>query len=618
MSCQASNVLHRNTKWYFRQWVPGNLQSKLQLREIKRVLPASDLQSARSMAKLLTENLKGTWDMLKELQLSPAQARMFINRELTRFIAELEEPIGSNVLHRPINNEEIRAYTEFASEKMAVPAMRLKHQDFYGRIYERLQQENICYSEHETHCLNLRQGNRIVEELLRGQVELCSALIEGLHDPLSDHYEQRKEEITKAARLDIDDDLNPNNLFQNPTETLGKWEKGLSIQYAKDENKEYRTTSAIPVLKELAEAFIRENRVSQKWVETTEAMYQTLFRLWFEHFGEEYDIRNLTRAQYIDFFENVLQRIPKNWKKKFPDKTLQDAVKLTNVPCLAGKTLKNYHAGYNAFLGWCVIQEYIVRNPIETFTYHPTPSSQKPVYSEEDVGKIIDAMGKWSFTGIGGNKKTQLRWIVLFGMMHGCREGEICQLMIDDIGTNAGIPCFRIHFSEERKTRTKTEQSQRLVPIHPILLKLGFLQYWQHRKSECEKHPEQEPLLFPFLTRTKDGKYTRNFYNAYSKFNANLFADTKKTFHSFRHRAITVLLDQGASLPLVQGIVGHFEGSDKSVTVRSYYHPQLEAKLQVLKLMPYPENLASRLKMCESSDKQIAEQITSLQVIEGV
>ncbi len=192
MSCQASNVLHRNTKWYFRQWVPGNLQSKLQLREIKRVLPASDLQSARSMAKLLTESLKGTWDMLKELQLSPAQARMFINRELTRFIAELEEPIGSNVLHRPINNEEIRAYTEFASEKMAVPAMRLKHQDFYGRIYERLQQENICYSEHETHCLNLRQGNRIVEELLRGQVELCSALIEGLHDPLSDHYEQRK------------------------------------------------------------------------------------------------------------------------------------------------------------------------------------------------------------------------------------------------------------------------------------------------------------------------------------------------------------------------------------------------------------------------------------------
>ena len=83
-------------------------------------------------------------------------------------------------------------------------------------------------------------------------------------------------------------------------------------------------------------------------------------------------------------------------------------------------------------------------------------------------------------------------------------------------------------------------------------------------------------------------------------------------------RKMVVLLDQGASLPLVQGIVGHFEGSDKSVTVRSYYHPQLEAKLQVLKLMPYPENLASRLKMCESSDKQIAEQITSLQVIEGV
>lgn len=63
--------------------------------------------------------------MLKELQLSPAQARMFINRELTRFIEKLEEPMGSNVLSRPINDEEIRAYTEFASEKMVQPAMRL-------------------------------------------------------------------------------------------------------------------------------------------------------------------------------------------------------------------------------------------------------------------------------------------------------------------------------------------------------------------------------------------------------------------------------------------------------------------------------------------------------------
>lgn len=71
--------------------------------------------------------------------------------------------------------------------------MRLEHQDFYERTYERLQQENTSYSERETYCLNLRQGNRIVEELLRGQIELCSALIEGLHDPLSDRYGQKKE-----------------------------------------------------------------------------------------------------------------------------------------------------------------------------------------------------------------------------------------------------------------------------------------------------------------------------------------------------------------------------------------------------------------------------------------
>jgi len=230
---------------------------------------------------------------------------------------------------------------------------------------------------------------------------------------------------------------------------------------------------------------------------------------------------------------------------------------------------------------------------------------------------MIDAVGEWVFSGIDGDKKRQLRWIILFGMMHGCREGEICQLMIDDIGIHAGIPCFRIHSSEERDTRTKTEQSQRLVPIHPMLLKLGFLEYWKDRTNEHEKNPGREPLLFPFLTRAKDGKYTRNFYNAYSKFNASLFAGTKKTFHSFRHRAITALLDKGTSLPLVQGIVGHFEGSDKSVTVRSYYHPQLDAKLKVLKQMPYPENFASRLKMAECLDERIAEQVALLRAIDG-
>lgn len=74
MDNQKGNLQQRNQKWYFRHWIPGHLQSKLQLREIKRVLPARNLQSARSMANLLAESLKGTWNMLKELQLSPAQA----------------------------------------------------------------------------------------------------------------------------------------------------------------------------------------------------------------------------------------------------------------------------------------------------------------------------------------------------------------------------------------------------------------------------------------------------------------------------------------------------------------------------------------------------------------
>lgn len=65
------------------------------------------------------------------------------------------------------------------------------------------------------------------------------------------------------------------------------------------------------------------------------------------------------------------------------------------------------------------------------------------------------------------------KWAALIGLYTGARVGEIAQLYLSDFIEEDGIPCIRIATDSDGQS-LKTEVSRRLVPIHPVLVELGY------------------------------------------------------------------------------------------------------------------------------------------------
>ena len=110
------------------------------------------------------------------------------------------------------------------------------------------------------------------------------------------------------------------------------------------------------------------------------------------------------------------------------------------------------------------------------------------------------------------------------------RLNEICQLNVADIEkTDVGTSYFHVRADTPDKT-LKTEAGNRRIPVHPELVKIGFLKYVEQiRKQGVAK-------LFPDLPSSSTGYASDPVSKWYSRFLQKTIDKTKlTTFHSFRH-----------------------------------------------------------------------------------
>jgi hypothetical protein len=69
------------------------------------------------------------------------------------------------------------------------------------------------------------------------------------------------------------------------------------------------------------------------------------------------------------------------------------------------------------------------------------------------------------------------------------RLNEICQLNNEDICIIDNISCFTITIDASGKgddKRLKTKNSERLVPVHPMLIEIGFLDFVRKRQNASQ------------------------------------------------------------------------------------------------------------------------------------
>lgn len=175
-------------------------------------------------------------------------------------------------------------------------------------------------------------------------------------------------------------------------------------------------------------------------------------------------------------------------------------------------------------------------------------------------------------------------WLPLLALYHGARLEEFADMRRKNIGNEAGI--WFANISDDDR-RLKNANASRVIPLHPRLLRLGFIEYVE------KTAPAPEDALFPDLrSQGPDGRrgprFTRDFI--YYRKAIGLYREGVG-MHAFRHVANTRLRDVIKDFQQerhVAYLLGHSQGGGEG---RERYDkgPGLRAMAETLALLHYPE-----------------------------
>ena len=134
-------------------------------------------------------------------------------------------------------------------------------------------------------------------------------------------------------------------------------------------------------------------------------------------------------------------------------------------------------------------------------------------------------------------------WLPLLGLYTGARRSEFSALRANDVQEVERVPCFT--FVEDKKIgkRLKSATAVRAVPVHPELIKLG----WLGHVDAVRRRNGDTAWLFPEISPQVHGalKAWTKWFIRYLR-NAGV-KDHRKVFHSFRHTFKDAL--RAASVP---------------------------------------------------------------------
>ena len=157
-------------------------------------------------------------------------------------------------------------------------------------------------------------------------------------------------------------------------------------------------------------------------------------------------------------------------------------------------------------------------------------------------------------------------WLPLMCLHAGQRIRELCQLRLSDVRqTVAGAWYLDINESTRDKS-LKNGESQRVVPLHRILIEAGFVEWCDRLRSEGFQR------VFPELSWEPVSGYSKEAKRRMSAMLSGLGMprDNTRVFHSLRHTANTafIRLEVAGLMPSMirMRVMGHKAGKDEGST----------------------------------------------------
>jgi integrase len=193
--------------------------------------------------------------------------------------------------------------------------------------------------------------------------------------------------------------------------------------------------------------------------------------------------------------------------------------------------------------------------------------AERPHLDDDDMRRFLQSplmVGRGHFLDRHGRPQadTEAYWLALLFTFHGLRSEEGAQLEVDDVRRIDGVWCLHVRSAGRR--RLKNAESQRLVPVAEIAIRLGLLDLVARRRRDGHRR------LFPALTLRRGRKVKPNTLpvNRYCSLSCQVLqrlgAQLRRlgvaegaTPYSLRHSFVTKLGNTDLPDRLIDELVGH-------------------------------------------------------------
>lgn len=263
------------------------------------------------------------------------------------------------------------------------------------------------------------------------------------------------------------------------------------------------------------------------------------------------------RKAHIRAFKDAMLRMPAritNGQRSMTVPQLLEAIgEDAAIPRLTVQTVNDKALGaISAILGYAVLNGFRDDNPASGLKAigQASHGPARLPYSLDDLNTIFQSPIFQAGERPTGGAGEAAKWLPLLGLFTGARLEELGRLEVTDVGIEDGVQFLFIHTGDNGR-RVKNRSGRRRVPVHPELIRLGFLAYVDERRRLKDRS------LFPDL-KSKRSEITAAWSSWWGRYSGRIgIQDARKVFHSFRHTVKRSLRDAGVDKTLRDALQGH-------------------------------------------------------------
>lgn len=213
-------------------------------------------------------------------------------------------------------------------------------------------------------------------------------------------------------------------------------------------------------------------------------------------------------------FREALQLVPKSRKGALLKASLPELSEYgrahPSVQKVSPGTVNKQLGALQAIAGWgrhngLVPEDAPWNDPFEEMRLEEEQSQREP-FDARDLQTIFNAPLFTEHKLPVGAKGEAGIWLPLLALFAGARQAEYAGLRVSDIREDGDTRVPLMWFTRDTKAgrRLKTKSSERVVPVHPQLIEIGFLNYVAERRKDGE-----QAWLFPTLRRCRTLSHER-------------------------------------------------------------------------------------------------------------